>query len=87
MEFPYAIASELIFYDVNFYSFNLIYKRIINCFKGTYFLASYGVLNDPTLFFLLKNIFMILEGLRRIFIFYFEYRDSKSIDIEVEIRV
>lgn len=44
--------------------------------KGIYFLAKFGILDDLNLFFLLKNLFMMYEDLRRTLIYYFEYKES-----------
>jgi hypothetical protein len=40
-------------------------------------LKNYGITSDPTLFFFLKNLFMILEDHRRIGLLYMEYKNSR----------
>jgi hypothetical protein len=40
-------------------------------------LVKFGVLANPTLFFLLKNFFMMFENVRRILIIYFAYKECK----------
>ena len=50
---------------------------MISHFEGIYFLAKFGVLTDPTIFFLLKNFFMMYEDIRRTLIFYFDYKEAK----------
>lgn len=71
LEVPYAVAS------INFNYFELIFILMISHFEGIYFLAKFGVLTDPTIFFLLKNFFMMYEDIRRTLIFYFDYKEAK----------
>ena len=40
-------------------------------------MKNYGITSDPTLFFFLKNLFMILEDHRRIGLLYMEYKNSR----------